>query len=219
MPAPPKLDRNRRIARAAINGASLGELAKLYKVRIQTIKAAIRVAVKYYAPDFETDSVVALRAVRDEVLPLLSGEVITPENRAEVLDRASDPWGNLMKAAKSCGLNPSATEKLIRRMQKFDPVIKAARQIKTEHLQEMLDEKAYLALAHMDEVTFAKADLATLGKTAGVLIDKRQLLRGEPTQIMGHNDRKKLDDIAGLLLKEAQRRGVVVDAEYTVVNA
>ena len=207
--AAPKLDRNRRIARAAINGDTIRALGRKYKLSSQTIRDAIQCALNHDAPEFKGWGLKDLRAHAEDVLPLLMGEKVTPENRADLLDAASDPFATLEKAAKACGLNPVVTKRLVQRLQKFQPVIDATRDIKTETLQKLLDEKAYLALSYMDEVSFGKATLGDLAKTAGILIDKRQLLNGEPTQIMSSTDRKSMDELVAKVMQVAQKRGLV----------
>ncbi len=51
-------------------------------------------------------------------------------------------------------------------------------------------------------------DVATI---MGILVDKAQLLRGEPTQITRLQDVKKLDEVAEMLQAEMQRRGKIID--------
>ncbi len=46
-----------------------------------------------------------------------------------------------------------------------------------------------------------------------LLIDKRQLLRGEPTAIMRVQDIRKLDEVGALLKSELERRGLVIEGE------
>ncbi len=50
-----------------------------------------------------------------------------------------------------------------------------------------------------------------LSTVAGNLLEKRQLLRGEPTAITRFEDIKKLDEVAELLNAELQRRGKLID--------
>ncbi len=43
------------------------------------------------------------------------------------------------------------------------------------------------------------------------MIDKAQLLRGEPTQIIKIQDIRELDEMAKVLHEEMERRGLLVD--------
>ncbi len=46
---------------------------------------------------------------------------------------------------------------------------------------------------------------------AGILMDKCQLLRGEPTAIMRFQDMCKMDEILEAVAKELKRRGKMID--------
>ncbi len=65
-------------------------------------------------------------------------------------------------------------------------------------------------LEHNPEA-FARSSGKDLTTMFGTLIDKRQLLRGEPTQITRLQDVKKLDELAEMLSEEMQRRGKIID--------
>ena len=62
-----------------------------------------------------------------------------------------------------------------------------------------------------DSSLWAKASLKELASVYATMIDKRQLLRGEPTQITKIQDIRKLDEMAALLHEEMGRRGLIVD--------
>ena len=212
MSDPPKLARNWRIAREAIGGVSCYKLATKYGLSRQTIRDAIRVALKADAPEFVGAGMKDLRIHKDDLRAALSG---IP--RAEVLE--SDPWEAMRRAAKGVGLSPGATESLVKRLLKLEPTLKVAREISTKDLQDLLTEKAFMALQCMDQVSFAKADLASLGKTLGILITNRQLLSGEPTQITSSIDREKMHELLERAIQIAKQRGITVDLdpqEYTV---
>lgn len=51
-------------------------------------------------------------------------------------------------------------------------------------------------------------DVATI---MGILVDKAQLLRGEPTQITRLQDIKTLDEVGKMLQDEMRRRGKIID--------
>ena len=70
--------------------------------------------------------------------------------------------------------------------------------------------KALFLLRNKEE---ALAETRTKGLSAIVntLIDKRQLLKGEPTAITKLQDVRKLDEIARALHQEMERRGLLVD--------
>ena len=51
------------------------------------------------------------------------------------------------------------------------------------------------------------------------MLDKRQLLSGEPTQIISYEAREKMDSLAEKLHMEAKRRGLVVDIDPVTQEA
>ena len=54
---------------------------------------------------------------------------------------------------------------------------------------------------------------------AAILIDKRALLRGEPTQIVDVRDHRRMDEVGKELVQEMRRRGITLDvAEYQSVE-
>jgi hypothetical protein len=56
------------------------------------------------------------------------------------------------------------------------------------------------------EELFEKATLKDMGVFGGITTEKILLLSGQPTQIFGHNEHQRMDDLAGALLKEVERR-------------
>ena len=74
-------------------------------------------------------------------------------------------------------------------------------------------EISYMALwrlAH-DPQIWNRASVKDLAAVAGMMVDKRQLLRGEPTQVIKIQDIRKLDEMAKALHEEMERRGLLVD--------
>ena len=81
--------------------------------------------------------------------------------------------------------------------------------------------KALYFLRH-NEMAMAEAKVSDLVRTVNTLIEKRQLLKGEPTQITKLQDVRKLDEIAKALHAEMERRGLlsepVIDVTAEEVN-
>ena len=65
-------------------------------------------------------------------------------------------------------------------------------------------------LAH-DPQIWNRASVKDLAAVAGMMVDKRQLLRGEPTQVIKIQDIRKLDEMAKALHEEMERRGMLID--------
>ena len=56
------------------------------------------------------------------------------------------------------------------------------------------------------EQLFAESDLKTLGIFGGIMTEKVLLLSGQPTQIFGVQEHKKMEELAPALLAEIERR-------------
>ena len=139
-------------------------------------------------------------------------EVVNPELAAEVIVGAADPFARFVEVAKECGIPVSTVSSIVRRMRRdAHPALHELKSIKTSQLQELIDKKAMMALHYMDETAFEEANLRDLGITLGILLEKRQLLRGEPTVIMSHAERKHLNEIVPVFMEEAKRRGYTID--------
>ena len=75
------------------------------------------------------------------------------------------------------------------------------------------EEVAQTALWRMlnDSALWDRVSLKELSTVYGQMIDKRQLLKGEPTQIIKIQDIRELDEMAALLHEEMERRGLMID--------
>lgn len=142
-----------------------------------------------------------------------------PENTAAALEALSDPFAKLKDAAEACGFPQVTIQALVRRMEtKYKPVGDEITALKTPALLSLIEEKIGMCLEHMDDYTFANAELRDLAVTFGILAEKRQLLRGEPTQILSVNERTHMNDLLPMIVKEATRRGMTIDATPTQVE-
>jgi hypothetical protein len=65
-------------------------------------------------------------------------------------------------------------------------------------------------LNHNPEI-IATASFRDLSSMLGMSIEKRQLLKGEPTAITRFQDIRKLDEVAEMLNSELKRRGKLID--------
>lgn len=148
-----------------------------------------------------------------------STEIKDPEKFASVLDAATEPEAKLesiRKVYREYGLPMAASEALLKRIrQKYFGVVEATRSLKSGEIVDALNHKIDLALRYMDDKTMAEASFRDLALGTTAMIEKRQLLRGEPTQIVSDHERAKLHELVPLLIQEAQRRGLTVDGQVT----
>ena len=148
-----------------------------------------------------------------------SAEISDPVKFAAVIDAATEPEAKLesiRKVFKDYGLPPIASEALLRRIrQKYFGVVEATRSLKSGEIVDALNNKIDLALRYMDDKTMSEASFRDLALGTAAMIEKRQLLRGEPTQIISDAERAKLHELLPRVIAEAQRRGLTIEGQVT----
>ena len=148
-----------------------------------------------------------------------SVEVTKPDETAELLDTALEPFVHIQAAAKACGFPPSTARRLMQRMAaRYKPLRDAIAPVKDEELILLLEDRALRCLQYADDFSMAGAPLKDLMVSAGIAIDKARLLKGEPTSITRFEDIRKLDEVGKLLMAEMQRRGLIVDVMPEPLN-
>lgn len=93
--------------------------------------------------------------------------------------------------------------------------------LSNERFEDMLGEKAMMALDYIDPFTLARSGARDLAAIVGTLLEKRQMLRGQPTQIVSHERREDLNKVGPALMRELQRRGMTVNlgpADYKEIT-
>jgi DNA-binding CsgD family transcriptional regulator len=147
-------------------------------------------------------------------------EYKNPERFAAIVDGMTEPLQKLMDAMEANGVPDRAAQALIRRLKtKFFDTVTEVRNLKTIEIDDMLGKKIHLFLSYMDDKVVGEASARDLAMGVAQLIEKRQLLRGEPTQIISDHERKKLNELTPLLIEEARRRGLVIKEEVVVIDA
>jgi hypothetical protein len=140
-------------------------------------------------------------------------EKTAPDKAADLMIAATDPWHTLESAAQACGLDTNVAQAVVQRLRhRYTPVNAKLREVQTKHLIALIEDRALMALEYMDEAAFAQANLRDLTIAMGVLLEKRQLLSGEPTQILSVEERRDLNEVLPLVMREAKRRGVTIDS-------
>lgn len=154
----------------------------------------------------------------------LATEHRKPEVAAAALEAAADPLSETRKAAiervneqlKAAGVPDKVSEALVRRLRvKYANGVFAARDLRTNEILEMLGKKIHLVAEFLDEKVVGEASARDLMLGMGVMLEKRNLLRGEPTAIISDHERKKLNELAPALLAEIRRRGLTVEGVVT----
>lgn len=141
-------------------------------------------------------------------------EESNPEKVAAIIDALSvpEPYVKIQDAFKEAGLPPNVTQAVLKRLRvKYNGAITELKAFKTSELIDAIGKKISLALEYMDDKVMAEANFRDLALATTAMIEKRQLLRGEPTQIISDNERKKLHELLPDLIAEARRRGVTIE--------
>ena len=136
-----------------------------------------------------------------------------PEQTAVALENLVDPLAKFEEIAEAAGLPKKTVNILARRLKRrWVPVADKMRVVSQKDLLMKIEDKMVQSLDYMDDVTFASAPLRDLAMCFGILHDKRQLLMGQPTQILSVTERKELNELIPDIIAEAQRRGITIDA-------
>lgn len=126
---------------------------------------------------------------------------------------ATNPDEVVAKLAKDAGFSHHVTQNFIKRLRIQGGAFKeAVQKLNRRELVEKLDEKISLGLHFMDDFALAGMDGKDLAIMIGILIEKKQLLEGRPTQILSFEERKHLGELLPAYVKEAARRGITIDA-------
>lgn len=83
---------------------------------------------------------------------------------------------------------------------------------------EAIDRRAALLLVRMDDKVIREMKGQQIAAAFGVLMEKRALLRGEPTQIVNYENRGKIDELAKMMMAEMKRRGIAAAEEPVVID-
>jgi hypothetical protein len=97
----------------------------------------------------------------------------------------------------------------------YDRVAPHVRAARTQEMLALTGWNALRVLASMTDRDIAKASLKDKAIAFGILTEKRQLLAGEPTQIVSFEERRKIPEMLLALSAELQRRGRTIDVTPT----
>lgn len=144
-------------------------------------------------------------------------ETKNPEKAAAAIVALTDPaYKNLSDALTAAGMPERMKSSIIRRLQvKYHGAVSEVRNLQTRELSDMIGQKIHLMLGYLDDRVAAEASARDLSMGIAQLVEKRQLLRGEPTQIVSDHERAKLHELAPVLMAEIKRRGLTIQGEIT----
>lgn len=152
-----------------------------------------------------------------DLKPPRSLENINPEKFADFLVQfAEDPECNIAALGRRCGMSKQASHLIVKRLQtRYLPVLKEVEKVTTKTLLGKMDVALPLLLDKMgDEELINNSALREIAVSVGVLVEKRQLLLGEPTQIMTVEERRSMKELTPALIDEMKKRSLTVDVEF-----
>lgn len=139
-------------------------------------------------------------------------EAKEPEKAAAFMLLAAHPDISVNGAAKFLGIAHQTAHDLYERLRtEYLPELETLRKYTTDEFLALIDNRIGRALEHLTDEKLEKAEVRDLAVAIGILVEKRQLLRGEPTSIISVEDRRRLTDLIPLLVAEAARRGEIID--------
>ncbi len=150
------------------------------------------------------------RAPGGTMLPVVDTK---PDDVAEVVDIATNPLiDNFSRAVRETGISPTLAKKIKGKLDReLLPVKLAVEEVKTSQLLNLTADRARRILEGITQEDIDKAGLRDKAVAAAIFIEKRQLLSGEPTHLIGVQDRRELGEIMKLMMLEAKRRGLTID--------
>jgi hypothetical protein len=131
----------------------------------------------------------------------------------EVFVRANDPIDDFIDAGRRLGMPQGVLEDIRKRFRVVngDMVLDTSEKLETGEILNMINSKIRMGFEFLDGFVMSKANLQSLTTSIAILIDKRQLLSGEPTHILSHDDRQNMKTLLPALMAEVERRGMTIE--------
>jgi hypothetical protein len=136
------------------------------------------------------------------------------EQLGEVLaELMIDPTAEVADLARKSGLSEATIRSLRMKVQTtLQAPTQALRRATNARILELVEDRQIAVIEHMSDSKIRAGSLRDQVYALDRLNNIRQLLRGEPTQIVSVDDRKTLNELVPALIRSAQRRGMVIDA-------
>lgn len=132
---------------------------------------------------------------------------------------ARNPDQDVRALAIAEGFPGHVVQKFLKTMRTTHSGVSAAvKSLGHAEMLSVLTEKMSLALSKLDESKFDAANAQQIAIVFGILAEKRELLQGKPTQIFSFEERKSMQDLLPAVLREAQRRGFVLDTSHVTIE-
>lgn len=136
-----------------------------------------------------------------------------PEKAGQILaETVLDPIATAKQIAQQYGVSELQVKGMMGRLRTSALAMREDLiQVTQKSLGDIVDDRLMRALKYLDDYQMAGASARDLAYVIDRLFNMRSLMRGEPTQIMGHDERRKLSDLVPLFVAEARRRGITIE--------
>ena len=129
------------------------------------------------------------------------------KNRALAVQPTPEDLDRFKAAGIACGYDSDTMDRLAARCQGRPLSARGRVRLDDVELLATIDDRLERVLDYLDDHALSKMDGRNLMVAAGILIDKRQILRGQPTAITQFQDFRKLDEFLKQAAEELNRRG------------
>jgi hypothetical protein len=143
-----------------------------------------------------------------------------PEIMATALTvEALDEFAPIFKTLKDAGVSHDSAIGIVESLRgRFSDVQNKVKGLVRPQFLESIEDVLGRVLGSVTDQDIAEASLKDKMIAVGILVEKRALLRGEPTMILSVEERARVNENIPLLIREAQRRGLTVNAEFKDVT-
>ena len=201
-------------------GKTYPEIASLLSISYQVVANTLGVVRRKLGIPKLTNAQTMERAIEASAESRLT-ENVAPEKAAAILDAITEPLAlkKLKQAYVDCGLPGPVGDAIVRRLKnKYFGGFTATRDLKAAEIASLFSHKIDLAALYMDDKSAGEASFRDLAMAAAAMAEKRQLLRGEATQIISNHEREKLHTLLPLLITEGRRRGIIIDGTAITIK-
>ena len=122
----------------------------------------------------------------------------SPERKAEILALLDANGGNVTRTANEAGIQYSTLQYWQANKERFNEF----RQQKELDLASKFESNAHLLVNSISEHDLSTASLSQKATAAGIMVDKMQLLRNQPTSITQHVNSESLTVVLQQVLNE-----------------
>lgn len=142
-----------------------------------------------------------------------------PEGYGRLMaDIVSNPMAKISELMKRHGFSRFVITSCKRSLQRQDLAVKEElRKVTNKGLLDLVDDRLHRTISAIDDFSIEDASLRDKAYAGDRLFNMRQLIKGEPTQIVSSADRAKLNELLPMLMREAQRRGIIIEGQVMPV--